>query len=149
MKNLYNKPCLQIENFVPNVSISSCTCRVTFRGNSPRNVYYDSDGDGYYDRGEEYTNNLGNSNSATIDIAQNKELGYILKASSDNAAQGIQAGDLRMRSLNNSTYDFYTTKSSSNKYLTSNYVCAVLGTDGRMYFTDSPAFVSVTNKTFS
>lgn len=148
MKNCYNKPYLVIENFVPNVSVSSCTCTVTFFGDVMTNVYYDSDKDGYYDNGERYTN-IGTSRTVTIDIQQNKELGYIFKASTDNAGQGIKAGDLRMRGLTNSTYNFYTTYYNNSKKYTNTSDCGVLGIDGKMYMTNRWGFSSITNKTAS
>lgn len=148
MKNCYYKPYLVMENFVPNTSISSCTATVTFFGDVMTKAYYDSDGDGYYDKGEEYTN-LGTSRTVSIDIQRNKELGYIIKASQDNSSEGIKAGDLRMRSLTNSTYDFYHAyNNSSSKYNNSGH-SGVLGLDGKMYFTNKWGFSSITNKTAS
>lgn len=147
-KKQYNKPFMIKEGFHPSLYICNCTCTVTFRGTMHNTVYYDSNDDGYYQSGENYTN-IGNSRTVTIDLTLNKELGYVYIAKADNANHGINTGDLRMSSLNNQTYDFYTAKSSKNKYSTSNWVCGVLGTDGKMYLSESPGFTSISNKTAS
>ena len=148
MKNCYFKPCLVIENFAPNASISSCTATVTFFGEVMDIAYYDSNGDGYFNNGEKYTN-LGTSRTVTIDIQSNLDLGYIFKASQDMASQGVKAGDLRMRSLTNTTYDFYFAYNSRTLKYNNTFHSGVLGLDGKMYITNKYGFSSISNKTLS
>lgn len=148
MKNSYKKPCLVIEYFAPNESVSSCTCTVTFYGDYLSSAYYDENGDGYYTSNEKFTN-LGTSRTTTIDIQQNKNLGYILIAGSDNANDGIEKGELRMRSLTNSTYKFYNAYNNISNHYNNTGICGVLGTDGKMYLSNKWGFSSITNQTFS
>jgi len=147
LKNSYKKPCLVIENFAPNTSISSCRCTVTLYSLvSP--VYYDVNGDGVYS-GNEIYNNVGTSKTVTIDIQENKDLGYVFKATADMASQGIQKGDLRMRSLSNSSYNFYSAYNNLNHKYNNNGISGVKGIDGKMYITNKLGFTSITDKTFS